>query len=187
MTIVAPLTGSRAAAPVDGPDYRFRLSEDGATIYLDGNFEHGMTADLTALLARNDAVAEIVLASEGGNIFEGRGVAGLIEAHGLDTFVKRTCASACTRAFIAGRNRTLARGGRLGFHAYRLDANYPLPFVDIAGEQERDRAFFRARKVKEAFLNLMFAIDGPELWIPSPETLLAAGVATRIEASPARR
>lgn len=185
--VIVPLIASHTPVATHKPAYNLHLSDDGTTLYLNGYFDHGVTADLDAVLAQNATVTAVVLSSGGGNIFEARGVARLIEAHVLDTHVSDICASACTRAFIAGLNRTIAPGARLGFHAYRLDSDRPMPFVDIAGAQDTDRAFFRARKVKESFVVRMFALDGPDLWIPTIETLLEAGVATRIEALPARR
>jgi len=164
--------------------YSLRLSSDGKTFYLDGSFEHGMTERLKNRLARDRGVERIVLTSSGGFIFEGRGVGKLIADRGLDTHVDGSCYSACARAFIAGRTRTIAAGATLGFHRYRLDAVYPVPFIDVDTEQDKDRAFYRSRGVGDAFLSRMFDTVPPDLWIPSTDTLLESGVAHRIAAKP---
>lgn len=164
--------------------YSLRLSPDGPTLHLDGSFEHGMTKKLEEMLAQNSGIERIVLESPGGNIFEGRGVGKLIADRGLDTHVDGSCYSACTRAFIAGAFRTLAPQAKLGFHGYRLDAAYPVPFVDAETEQNLDRSFYRARGVNDAFLARMFEAVQPDLWIPSIDVLLTAGVAHQVKTTP---
>jgi hypothetical protein len=48
---------------------------------------------------------------------EGFAIAGAIETRNLSTRAVGDCESACTLAFLAGRERTLARDARLGFHS----------------------------------------------------------------------
>jgi hypothetical protein len=160
--------------------YAFRMSNDGAILYLDGSFERGITEALSKTLMESGSVRQIVLTSAGGNLYEGRGIGKVIAAHSLDTHVTRTCLSACTRAFIAGRTRTVAPEARLGFHGYRLDTSHHLPFADISAEQDRDRAFFRTRGVDESFLARMFSTVQPGIWIPPTDALLKSGVAHEV-------
>ena len=163
---------------------RYALRLEGSTLYFEGSFERGATAKLETLLGDQPGVTKIVLTSSGGNIFEGRGVGKVIAANNLATHVTGDCFSACTRAYIAGRVRTVAPDARLGFHRYRIDAAYPIPFADIDTEQQRDRAYFRSRGVDEAFLARMHDAVPPNLWLPASQVLLAAGVAHRISTDP---
>ncbi len=160
--------------------YSIRLSDEGTTIHLDGSFERGMTEKLRTVLAQNRNVKRIVLASTGGNIFEGRGVGKTILDRGLDAHVNGSCLSTCARAFIAGKTRTIGPDAKLGFHRYRLDAVYPMPFVDVDEEQDTDRAFYRSRGVDDAFLAHMFDRVPPDIWLPPVETLVEVGFAHRI-------
>lgn len=162
--------------------YSLRTSTDGTVLCLDGSFERGMTEALTAALSRNPKVTRVVLSSKGGVIFEGRGVGHVIAERGLDSHIAGPCHSACARAFIAGQVRTMSPGAELGFHRYRLDAAYPVPFVDVDTEQDRDRQYFRAQGVSESFLSRMFDTTPPAIWIPSPPELMEAGVVHRIAA-----
>lgn len=156
--------------------YALTLSGDGTVLFLNGSFEGGMTKRFELLAEEHRELRTVVLASPGGNTFEGRGVARVIRAHGLDTHVVGDCFSACTLAFIAGETRTLGPKGRLGFHQYGLEAQYQLPFVDIADEQDADRERFEARTVSKDFVDRIFDTPHDGLWIPSSGELVAAGV-----------
>lgn len=160
--------------------YALTLSADGTRVALAGSLELGLTKRLTALLDAHPRVRAVALDSPGGNIFEGRGVARLILDHDLDTRVYGTCASACTTVFIAGASRTLGAKGRLGFHRYRIEAGYHVPFADPEGEQRTDRAFYRSRGIDPDFLDRIYATPARGLWYPDPADLLAAGVVHRI-------
>ena len=162
--------------------YALTLSDDSTYVYLKGSFELGVTKNLRALLQQHPNVQGIVLESQGGNIYEGRGVAKLIHGRVLDSYVFETCASACTTAFIAGATRTLGPNGKLGFHRYGLEADYQVPFVDIAGEQNTDRKFYKSQEIKDEFLDRVFDALQTDLWLPSAEELLEAGVVHRVDA-----
>ncbi len=162
--------------------YALTLSDDSTQVYLNGSFELGITKKLRALLQQHPSVKGIVLASQGGNIYAGRGVAKLIHEHALDSYVFEACSSACTTAFIAGATRTLGPNGKLGFHQYGLEADYQVPFVDIADEQNTDRKFYQSQEIKDAFLDRVFDASQSDLWVPSAEELLEAGVVHRVDA-----
>ena len=162
--------------------YALTISDGSTYVNMNGSFELGLTKNLKALLQQHPNVKGIVLASQGGNIYESRGVAKLIQEHGLDSYVFEACSSACTTAFIAGATRTLGPNGRLGFHQYGLEADYQVPFVDIAGEQDADRKFYQSQKIKDEFLDRVFDASHSDLWFPSAEELLEAGVVHRIDA-----
>lgn len=162
--------------------YDLTLSDDATVVHFSGSFELGVTKKLRAILQKHSTVTGIVLASRGGNIYEGRGVAKLIRDHGLDSYVFETCSSACTTAFIAGQTRNLGPNGRLGFHQYGLEADYQVPLIDIAAEQDTDRKFYRSQKIKDEFLDRVFAASHADLWFPSEDELLEAGVVHMIGA-----
>jgi len=162
--------------------YSLTVSSDGTRVSLTGSFELGLTEKLKTLLQKHLNVKGIVLSSPGGNVYEGRGVAKLMKEHGLNSYVFETCYSACTTAFIAGATRTLGPNGRLGFHSYRIEADYQVPFADTVGEQNYDRKLYESQKIKDEFLNKIFVTPPSELWFPSTKELLEAGVVHRIEA-----
>lgn len=160
--------------------YALALSADGRLVHLSGNFELGITRSLTKLLAQHPAVQGVVLSSDGGYVVEGRGVAKLIKARGLDTYVYDVCKSACTTAFIGGRERSMGDNGRLGFHQYWLEDGYPDSLLDPRQEQEKDREFFQQQGIKPAFLKRVFDKPHNDIWFPSLPELLQSGVVQRI-------
>jgi hypothetical protein len=156
--------------------YNFQLSDDKKTLVFSGEIAPGTTKTVTAFLAANPDVETLSLTGHGGNIYEARGLAKMAREAQLDTLALDVCSSACTVAFIGGVSRRLAPGARLGFHQYRVDATYDLPFADPLAEQERDLALFRASGVKDWFLDFMFHKQSEDIWYPSIAELERAGV-----------
>lgn len=56
-----------------GPQYSLDLIEHGSLVHLRGPFQIGITSKLADLIERNPRVRGIILDSEGGQIYEGRG------------------------------------------------------------------------------------------------------------------
>ncbi|MGH1481117.1 MAG: hypothetical protein ACRBM6_20690 [Geminicoccales bacterium] len=160
------------------PDYEIHVLSDQSLIRINGLFDIGLTRDLKALLDRETTIEGIVLDSDGGRIYEARGVAKLIDEHALSTYVFDICQSACTTAFIAGTTRHLGEQGRLGFHQYRILAIHP--FIDPHAEQEKDRAFYRSRGVKPDLLKKIFAAPHDSMWYPEMSELRNGNVIHRI-------
>lgn len=164
--------------------YSLTVSPDRIRLHLKGSIEPGLSGALSELLAANKSVRALVLESTGGHIYEGRAVAKLVLARRLDTHVERICASACTTAYLAGANRTLAPGGRIGFHQYAFTPGFGTPIDNRKEEQEKDRAFFAARGVSPAFLGTIFDTPHTSIWFPETGELLNAGVVHEIAYSP---
>ncbi|WIY23978.1 COG3904 family protein [Parasedimentitalea psychrophila] len=157
-------------------EYQLSLSDDGSSLSFSGTITYGLTKRATELLAANPQLVTVTLTSIGGHIYEARGFANLIRARGLNTVVKGDCSSACTLLFVAGTQRRLAPGARLGFHRYALEFGPLLPNLDLAKEQEKDLAFFRAQGISEAFLAQVFEQPSSALWYPSRQQALQAGL-----------
>jgi len=156
--------------------YSLRLSDDKMTLQLSGEIPLGITKSVAAILASNPQIETLSLSSGGGNIYEARGLAKLVRDARLDTLVVDECSSACTIAFIGGVSRRLAPGARLGFHQYKVDATYDLPFANPATEQDRDREIFRENGVADWFVGRMFQEHPGSIWHPSTAELQNAGV-----------
>ena len=169
---------SGGAPVVQPPGYVIELVAERTLVEIEGQFEPGLSRRLAELLSREHGIRGIVLSSDGGQIYEGRGVAKLIVERRLDTYVFDECKSACTIAYIAGTRRFLGRRGRLGFHRYRLNAQHP--FIDVAAEQEKDRTFFEQQGVDPAMLGKIFESSHKTIWFPTVEQLLQARVVHRI-------
>lgn len=164
------------------PEYELRLLLGENAVVIDGPIANGLSRDVKALLVKEPSITTVVLNSDGGRIFEARGVAKQIVERGLNTLVVDRCRSACTIAFIAGRTRSLGEHGLLGFHSYRL--NGVMAFVDPLQEQEKDRHFFLGQGLDPDFVSRVFTTPHEEMWEPRPELLRRAGVVHRLVREP---
>ena len=178
-TTVQSILGATSTAIKDGtntaePAYEIEFLAEHSLIRLDGEFANGLTRDLRQLIVKKTGIRGMILNSDGGRIFEARGVAKVIGERRLATYVYGVCQSACTTAFIAGSPRRLGEQGRLGFHRYRLKSVYPL--IDVDEEQEKDRAFYRAQGVAPDLLARIFKTPHDTMWYPTKKELLGAGV-----------
>jgi len=160
--------------------YRLESLADGRRMRLSGTLELGITVALRAHLERYPGTRTVVLDSPGGNVHEARGLARVIRDNALDTLVTGNCSSACTIAFIGGTRRFLARDARLGFHRYRIDADYPALLSDPEAAQRRDRELYASAGVGTDFIERMFDTAATGLWMLSPRELKEAGVVTEI-------
>jgi hypothetical protein len=162
------------AMVLPGPEYSLDLVKQGKLIHLQGPFEIGVTRRVAQLIAGNPEVMGIILDSEGGQIYEGRGLARLIRENKLQTFSLEKCLSSCTTAFVAGTTRTLGTNARLGFHQYKT---YSLiPSINVANEQAKDMAIFVKQGISAEFLEKIFVQPPESIWWPEIDELIAAGV-----------
>ncbi len=156
--------------------YTLTISDDGHTMHFNGTISLGSSKALQRSLNINPGVTELILRSDGGNIYEARGMAAMIMQRQLNTHTEQECSSACTIVFMAGLKRTLGQTGKLGFHGYRLETDTFIPNVDIAKEQEKDRQFFLARKISAPFLNRIYNETYSSIWYPDRRQLIDAGI-----------
>lgn len=157
--------------------YQIMRQTDG-TLLFQGQIVLGVTKALGRELAQVPTPTRITLHSEGGNVFEARGLAKLITTYEMQTHVDGVCSSACTLVFIAGAHRHLGPQARLGFHGYMLEDAQRLPGFDIEAEQERDRDFMLGQGVSAEFTTRVFNTPPSEIWYPDPAYLQRSGVVT---------
>ncbi|MDH3714277.1 MAG: hypothetical protein OET44_10565 [Gammaproteobacteria bacterium] len=156
--------------------YSITMHSSRRFVHVRGPLDNGVTRDLRAFLAQHGTTEAIVLDSEGGSIYEGRGLARLIAEHRLATYSLSGCDSACATAFIGGSRRWLAPAAKLGFHQYHLQAKNVLPNVDSATELRRDFEQFARHGIDTARLRPALTTPSEAMWYPDHELLLAAGV-----------
>jgi hypothetical protein len=96
--------------------YQVRVLSGGAVLEISGSFSWALPQNVQAALASAPEVRVVRLESPGGHLLAALQVVEIIQRRGLDTYVGRLCVSACTVAFLGGRQRWLAPGARLGFH-----------------------------------------------------------------------
>jgi len=157
--------------------YSIALHSGGAVVHVRGPLDSGITRDLRAFMTRYGAdVRAIVLDSNGGSIYEGRGLAKLIAERGLTTYSLAGCDSACATAFVGGKRRWLSPQARLGFHQYQLQASNVLPNMDSETELLKDFEEFARRGIDTRMLSPALTTPPEAMWYPDHDLLLDAGV-----------
>jgi len=187
------------------PASPFKVLSD--TIYYDtvndvnsDGIEYQHQDELLKLLKENTEVTKIILNSGGGMISPAEEMSALIIDAKLDTHVEFECASACVTMFLGGQTRTLALGGKLGFHksfwaADNIEKYYNtgleegdwVSFFDFASwlYEDAQADVFKAfeylleRGVRPAFAieTLKAGTDG--MWYPRRKHLIDGGVLTQ--------
>jgi len=161
------------------PVYHLSADREKKEYAIEGIIDFGITRDFRALLEQYPGGTRVVLASQGGSIYEGRGLEVLIQSHQLDTHVDDECSSACILAFVGGRQRTLGASAKLGFHQYSLDylnRHQVVPFHDPVKEQEKDRLLMLQRGIDKEFVDRVFDKAYEDIWYPDHASLLRFGV-----------
>jgi len=157
--------------------HTIRVLRQGTELELTGAMPFGLTEELKKHLDANPDIRVIHLNSIGGRVAEARKLRGLIASRQLITYSSKGCASACVSAFIGGKIRVLHRDAKLGFH----QPSFPgMAANQMTPEIEAEKRDFVKAGVDAGFVQKAFAVPNHELWAPSPQELLQAGVITRI-------
>lgn len=163
------------------PQYTIQLAGNESQLILQGTFDFGITEAVSLFLKAHPDINQVVLESEGGQIYEGRGLSILFHQYELDTYSYSYCLSACTTAFIGGARRYLGGDAKLGFHQYAYESKRVQTFekfYSLENEQNKDVEIYRSKKISEDFIQQIFKKPNSEIWYPDRETLLQAGVVT---------
>jgi hypothetical protein len=154
-----------------GPPWR--VTADRRVLIVTGEFTEGIAEAVEQSLAANRSVGIVVFESPGGDVEEAMRIGLAIRQNGLETGVATACSSACTYSFVAGRQRILLPGGRLGFHACQKVVWY------FDCENQGLSSYLIASGIDETFIRKTFSVKPQDIWYPKPEELLAAHVITR--------
>ena len=152
--------------------YQLRASASGTILEISGSFSWALPQTFQAALAAAPNVRVIRLESPGGHIQPAIQIAEIIHERGLDTFVGRFCASACTIAFLAGRQRWLGPEARLGFHQARAPG---LP-SELANGYLQEA--YRRLGMPAAFMARTLRTLADDIWLPTRAELRTAGLIT---------
>ena len=155
-----------------------RVSPDGGTLYVEGSYGLGGEETVRQALDQNPGIRTVVLAGPGGRISVGFELYEMFRERKLATRVDDECASACTFAFLGGVERSISPGGRLGFHR----GSFPgLSDNDMYESQPRPAALpALQRQLTPQFADRVFATPPDEIWVPTPQELLAGRVINRV-------
>ena len=171
--IIAPTTIKQAFTPVE-----LNTNEDNTRIFLSGEINPFTPDRLEAFIADNRNANTLVLNSSGGHIYAARAIALLLQRQRLNTHVDEHCHSACTLIFISGTKRTMSNTASLGFHGYQYLAE-PTVYNDVDSQQQKDAVLFSDQGVTDKFIQRIYTTPSDDLWQPTLEELITAGVVTQ--------
>jgi hypothetical protein len=155
----------------DSP-YQLRVLSDGTVLEVSGSFSWALPQNFQAVLASAPQVRVVRFDSPGGHIQPALDVALMIRQRGLDTYVGRFCASACTLAYLGGRQRWLAPDARLAFHQGHA------PGIPPTLVNTYLREAYEKFAVPAPFIAHVLRIAPDDLWIPTHDELRAARYTT---------
>jgi hypothetical protein len=151
------------------------VSRDRQSLKVIGGMNDGATDTLTRALNSVPSVGTVTFNSGGGWVREGHLMAAVISQRGLATHVDGECSSACTLAFLAGKQRTLGPNGRIGFHRVRSIGGTELQqALDIT----RTQSIYQSAGLPSDFIDKVMATPPDQIWYPTPTELRAANVIT---------
>ncbi|MBE9568120.1 MAG: hypothetical protein IMF14_05450 [Proteobacteria bacterium] len=160
----------------DFSEYTVKMTADGQRVYFRGYIGPGSPQAITKLLKANPAAEGIILDSLGGLVKEAMTINRIIKNSGLNTYTLESCVSACTIAFIAGKQRYVGESANLGFHGF--SSVFEGPVVDYNNERDQREAadLYREAGVSEDFIVHMFTAQKDDMWYPAFAELMEHSV-----------
>ena len=159
--------------------YTITLSKNKNAIFVAGKFKHGISADVIDIYrANSDTVKSIMYSSSGGKLHESVTLYQLAQDHNLNTYAINYCYSACTTAFVGGKNRISLMQTKFGFHKFGAKAFKDIEpdNVVIVDAQNRNSYLFEEQGVKKEFLSKIYQANHADMWNPNLIELLKANV-----------
>jgi hypothetical protein len=159
------------------------VSADGKTVQLIGQISDGIAQRLSGTLLKNKEATTLVLTSEGGLLTEGVALAHLVRKYGLNTHVEYLCGSACTFPLLAGKERSIAPGGVVGFHQASLGLTTLMNPAAITGDDAGNRLMrnnYAAASIGTEMIDRALATGPDTMWFPDTPSLQANNVVSRI-------
>lgn len=99
----------------------------------------------------------------------------LVRERGLITYTSDYCLSAAALVLMSGKERVVAMGAKIGFHAGTL------PGATAEQQQAMDslvRTTMQSAGVSEPFINRVLATPSQQMWYPAFEEMQGARVVT---------
>ena len=165
----------------------------------DGGLDKYDETEIISYLFDHPEINTLRVTGPGGYGPAGRAISDYLIQNSINTEAFGECYSACARIFLGGKSRMLASGATLGFHrpwivkesekrfyeANRIKERWEeefdyVPWIyDVAiGDVVEGITFLRSRGVDMDFILKIYSTGSYDMWEPSREELLEAGVLT---------
>ncbi len=174
---------------VEEPGYEF-----------DGALDEYDETEVISYLFDNPQIKTLRVTGPGGYMPAASAIAEYLIRHDINTEAIGECDSACTQIFLGGKTRALAPGAKLGFHRPHLVKerekqfyeenhvkkgwkdrfDYGIDTYDLAMLHMVKRIeYMLSRGVDIDFILKKYTTSSYDIWHPSKEELLKAGVLTK--------
>jgi hypothetical protein len=162
-------------------DFTVSLAPDGKGILAKGTMGIGFADAVQAAFAKYPEQRRLLLDSRGGDVDNGMQLHDYLAAHGdIVVEVDHLCASACTLAFVGASERLIGPGAEMGFHQMRsmIDSSYSKHMVNT--QQDSFKGFMSKLGASQSFIDMAFAKQGDDVWLPDSNTLFANHIITGV-------
>jgi hypothetical protein len=162
-------------------DFTVGLAPNGKGILAKGTMGIGFADAVQAAFAKYPEQHHLLLDSRGGDVDNGMQLHDFLAAHSdIVVEVDHLCASACTLAFVGASQRLVGPNAEMGFHQMRsiIDSNYSKSMVDT--QQDSFKGFMSKLGASQSFIDMAFAKQGDDVWIPDGNTLFANHIITGV-------
>ena len=160
----------------------------------------GHEEELLQILRKHQEIDTLILKSEGGIVEVADTMADLVIDAELNTFVEENCESACVTIFLAGKNRIMEIGAKIGFQASwwpaeniqsyyqnnKEDKDWETPFEfaswlyeDTQKEIFKQFEYLLERGVQPHFAIQTIKAESDGMWYPRRRELLDGGILTQ--------
>lgn len=162
------------------PPAQFSMSDDDGAALMSGPIGVGSARNFAALMQHAPNLRVLTLESPGGSVDEARRIAQIVRQKGMDTYVSRSCASACTLIFYAGQTRWINPNGKLGFHSYSSVGAHKASADQLEKSEDVERKAYSDGGIPDWFITHIFQTPASTIWRPSRQELLDSGFVTGI-------
>ena len=200
--LLASSTGLLAQSryEIDGNTLTLDMTVAAPGYDFDGGLDAYDETEVISYLFDHPEIKTLRVTGPGGYGPAGRAISDYLIQHSINTEAFGKCDSACARIFLGGKSRMLAPGATLGFHrpwivkesekrfyeANRIKEKWEeefdyVPWIyDVAiGDVVEGITFLRGRGVDMDFILKIYSTSSYDMWEPSREELLEAGVLTK--------
>ncbi|MDA9810556.1 hypothetical protein PQY68_05930 [Planktomarina temperata] len=199
--LLASSTGLLAQSryEIDGNTLTLDMTVAAPGYDFDGGLDAYNETEVISYLFDHPEIKTLRVTGPGGYGPAARAISDYLLRHSINTVAFGECYSACARIFLGGKSRMLAPGATLGFHrpwivkesekrfyeANRIKEKWEeefdyVPWIyDVAiGDVVEGLTFLRSRDVEMDFILKIYSTSSYDIWEPSRDELLEAGVLT---------
>ena len=203
LSIWATITGaSDIRYEIKGNILTFDMTIEDPKYKFTGQLEMYDSSEIAGYLFDYPEIKTLRITGPGGFMPAAREIADKLVRFDIDTVAFGDCKSACAMIFLAGKNRTLEPNAALGFHRQWIDKPQEKKYFNAMREAKgwkdefdylgwvydvlvdnlvNDIRFMQSRGVNLEFIFRTLETDSFDMWKPSREELLTAGVISNIK------